>query len=218
MGLDLVVEGCPRPGYEAEWRRLLERSFSGDETPEAERVRFGEISIPGYERIGAPRVGFDKTADDWIVESSNATPDEVPNVLKDFHGYYVLRLARCDGVPKYSNGGLYDGVDETSFRGDFLSDCAEVLSAGLIEEAWDHKFPEDAVRYGRGLLAAEAQATEAGTRRTHSEARPGLLERLGWAKKKPPSLPLEEQLDIVRAAGKWFIFWGERGHAIRAWF
>jgi hypothetical protein len=156
MGLDLVVEGCPRPGYEAEWRRLLERSFSGDETPEAERVRFGEISIPGYERIGAPRVGFDKTADDWIVESSNATPDEVPNVLKDFHGYYVLRLARCDGVPKYSNGGLYDGVDETSFRGDFLSDCAEVLSAGLIEEAWDHKFPEDAVRYGRGLLAAEA--------------------------------------------------------------
>lgn len=217
MGLDLVVEGCPKAGHEAEWRRLLERSFGG-EGSEAEGARFREISIPPYERVGAPRVGFDKAADDWILEASNATPDEVPEVLKDFQGYYVLRLVQCDGIPGYSNGGLYDGVDETSFRGDFLNDCTEVLSAALIEDAWGHKFPEDAVRYGQTLLAAEAQASAAGTSRTSSEVRPGLLERLGLGKKKPPSLPLEEQLDIVRAAGKWFIFWGERGHAIRAWF
>jgi hypothetical protein len=31
-------------------------------------------------------------------------------------------------------------------------------------------------------------------------------------------MALAEQLDIVRAAGRWFIFWGERGHPIRAWF
>lgn len=218
MGLDLVVEGCAKPGHEAEWRRLLDRSFDDGGEIEAERERFREISIPPYERIGAPRVGFDKAADDWIIERTNAAPEEIPEVLKDFHGYYVLRLVQCDGVPEYTHGGLYEGVDETSFRGAFLDGCKDVLAASLIEEAWGHKFPEEAVRYGRALLAAAAEASGAGTRPTPPEDRPGLLARFGLGKKKPPSLPLEEQIDIVRSAGKWFIFWGERGHAIRAWF
>ena len=38
MGLDLVVEGCAKPGYEKEWRRLLERSFPDEELSEAEAV------------------------------------------------------------------------------------------------------------------------------------------------------------------------------------
>ncbi len=25
MGLDLIVEGCPKPGHEREWRQLLQR-------------------------------------------------------------------------------------------------------------------------------------------------------------------------------------------------
>jgi hypothetical protein len=29
MGLDLIVEGCAKPGHEQEWRQLLKRSFSG---------------------------------------------------------------------------------------------------------------------------------------------------------------------------------------------
>jgi hypothetical protein len=164
-------------------------------------------------------VGFDQAADDWIIEACNAAQEEISKVLEDFHGYYVLRLVQCDGIPLYSHGGLYEGVDETSFRGAFLSECGDVLSAGLIEEAWVHKFPEDAVRYGQALLAAQAQAAAgAGPPETQAGARPGLLARLGLGKKKPPSLPLDEQLDIVGSAGKWFIFWGERGHAIRAWF
>jgi hypothetical protein len=44
-----------------------------------------------------------------------------------------------------------------------------------------------------------------------------LLSRLGLAKESEP-VPIADQLDIVRAAGRWFIFWGERGHPIRAWF
>ncbi len=39
-----------------------------------------------------------------------------PRVLNEFEGYYALRLVECDGVPKYSNGGLYAGADETSTR------------------------------------------------------------------------------------------------------
>ena len=59
MGLDLVVEGCARPGHEAEWRRLLQRAFAEEELSESEIARFQEISIPVYQRIGAPRVGQD---------------------------------------------------------------------------------------------------------------------------------------------------------------
>ena len=135
MGLDLVVEGCAKPGHEGEWRRLLERAFEDDELSETEIAHFNAISIPGYERIGAPRVGFD--------------PEDVAATLKEFHGYYVLRLVKCDGVPIYSNGGHYDGVDETSFRGAFLTSCRNVIDEGLLNAAWEHKFPEAAIAYGR---------------------------------------------------------------------
>lgn len=59
MGLDLVVEGCPKPGHEAEWREILARSFGDGEPIDSDASRFGEISIPPHERVGAPRVGFD---------------------------------------------------------------------------------------------------------------------------------------------------------------
>ncbi|HEY0649158.1 hypothetical protein [Phenylobacterium sp.] len=216
MGLDLVAEACAKAGHEAEWRRLLEKSFGGDEQSDADVARFREISIPPYERIGAPRVGQDPAADAWIVEQNKATtPDDIAAVLKEFDGYHAIALVQCDGVPKYSNGGLYDGVDETSFRGAFLPMCSDVLSKELIEQAWDHKMPEAAVAYGRGLLAAADAAIEPPPAPPRM---PGLLARLGLGRQPTDPTPFAEQLDIARAAGRWFIFWGERGHAIRAWF
>ena len=215
MGLDLVVEGCAKPGHEDEWRQLLERSFADKELSKAEAARFQEICIPGYERIGAPRVGHDNVANQWILEARNAkTQEDVAAVSKQFEGYYVVRLVECDGVPKYSHGGLYDGIDETSFRGAFLNDCQDVLSRDLLNEAWSHKFPEAAVTYGKALLAA-ADTVEAAGRA--SMRRRTLLSRLGLAKKSEP-VAIADQLDIVRAAGRWFIFWGECGHPILAWF
>ncbi len=213
MGLDLVVEGCAKPGHEREWRRLLERAFSSSQLSEAEITHFNSISVPGYERIGAPRVGFDAAADAWIIEARKAqTTDEVAATLKEFSGYYVLRLVKCDGVPTYCNAGLYEGIDETSFRGAFLKSCGNVIDKQLLDEAWEHKFPEAATKYGRALLAA-ADAAETSSRVAHRS----FLSRLGLVKSAEP-LPLPEQLDIVRAAGRWFIFWGERGHPIRAYF
>jgi hypothetical protein len=214
MGLDLIVEGCAKPGLEREWRQLVERYFADEELSEAEVARFQEISLPAYERIGAPRVGQDSAANQWILEARNAkTSDEVATVLKEFDGYYVVRLVECDGVPRYSNGGAYEGADETSFRGAFLEDCKDVLPEDLLNEAWGHKLPEQAIAYGRALLAA-ADAAEAGQAR---KQRGSLLSRLGLTKQPEPAAVVD-QLEIVRAAGRWFVFWGERGHPIRAWF
>ena len=215
MGLDLTVEGCAKPGHEQEWRRLLERSFADEELSSSEIARFQEVSTPGYERLGAPRVGYDSAANQWILEARKPkTPEETAAVLKEFEGYYVVRLAQCDGVPKYSNGGLYEGADETSFRGAFLKDCRDVLSKKLLAAAWNHKFPEKAVEYGKALLAA---ADTAERRDAAPKRRSSFLSRLGLGKQRNPTA-LAEQLDIVRAAGRWYVFWGERGHAIRAYF
>ena len=212
MGLDLVVEGCAKPGHEEEWRQLLERSFADEKVSAAEIARFQEISIPGYQRIGAPRVGYDSAASDWILEARKPkTLEDAAAVLKEFEGYYAVRLVRCDGVPEYSHGGLYDGVDETSFRGSFFNNCQDVLDNNLLNEAWNHKLPDQAVAYGKALLAAADAAVGRAPRR------PSLLSRLKLAKEREPT-PIAEQLDIVRSAGRWFIFWGERGHPIRAWF
>jgi hypothetical protein len=213
VGLDLTVEGCARRGHEREWRQLLERSFKDEELSNVEVSRFQEISIPGHERIGAPRVGYDSAANQWIVETRGAkTPEEIAAVLKEFEGYYAVRLVKCDGVPQFSSGGLYEGADETSFRGAFLKDCPDVLSKDLLNEAWNHKFPEQAVAYGKALLAA-ADSVETPPRTP--KRRSTLLSRLGLTK-GPEPIAIAEQLDIVRAAGRWLIFWGERGHAIRA--
>ena len=213
MGLDLVVEGCPKPGHESEWRELLKRAFSDSALSEAEIAHFNEISIPGYQRVGAPRVGFDAAADAWIIKTRKAqTSEEVAATLKEFSGYCVLRLVKSDGVPTYSNGGLYRGVDETSFRGDFLKRCGNVVDKRLLDAAWEHKWPEAAITYGQALLAA-ADAAETSPRDAHRN----FLSRLGLVKSAEP-LPLPEQLDIVRAAAHWFVFWGERGHPIRAYY
>lgn len=212
MGLDLLVEACAKPGHEAEWRRFMEQSFDNEEASDDGVARFHEISIPPHERLGAPRVGQDAAADAWILDIRKPNgPEETAAVLRDFDGYYAVALVECDGVPKYSHGGLYDGVDETSFRGSALALCGDVLSHALIEDAWNHKLPEAAVAYGDTLLKAAREASAAGP---PTPKKPGLLAKL---LKPRPKEPFEEQIAIVEAAGRWFVFWGERGHAIRAW-
>ena len=221
MGLDLVVEGCAKPGHEREWRSFLERSFDDEELSDAETARFQEVSIPGYQRLGAPRVGLDNAANAWILEARQAkTPEEVAAVLKEFDGYYAVRLVKCDGVPEYSHGGLYDGVDETSFRGAFLNDCMNVLTADLLNQVWEHKFPEAAIAYGKALLEAAELAESEGRTAKAPEPKRSLLSRLGITRPDTPPepRPITEQLQIVRSAGRWYVFWGERGHPIRAWF
>ena len=86
-----------------------------------------------------------------------------------------------------------------------------MLGELLLADAWNSKFPEEAASYGRALLAA-ADAKAAGPTRKPLRA---LLAHLRLVK---PDAPFADQLDIVRAARRWYVFWGERGHAIRAWF
>lgn len=212
MGLDLCVEGKAMPGHETEWEVLIRRFFAGEEPTDADRERFQAISQPAYASLGAPRVGFDPGADDWIADKAagRMTRDQA---IAEYHGYHVLALVVCDGLPKYTHAGLYEGVDETSFRGAFLSDCSSILTKAMIDAASEHRMPDDAVAYGEALLAAadEARQHKVGSPRKQPFWR-------GLIGKQPEAVALDDQLDIVETAGRWFVFWGSRGHPIHAYF
>ncbi len=220
MGLDLCVEGRAKPGHETEWRQILERSFA-EKPKKGDEDRYQDISIASYEQVGAPRVGFDAAADAWIVETRGAeTPEEVAAVLKEFHGYYVLRLVSCDGLPIYTNAPVGYGPEYTDFRGSFLQDCDDVLPWALIERAWANFFPEDALSYGRALLEAAATAEADGPLPVPPPPPPprGFFARFRHPRIETRSgaISFAEQIEIVKVAGKWFLFWGERENAVRA--
>jgi len=223
MGLDLLVEGRPKPGHEAEWRQILMRSFNEEKPKKGDEDRYKEITIMDYEQVGTPRVGSDPAADAWIIETRQAeTPEEIATALEDFRGYYAVALAECDGVPKFNQAAHGYGADETSFRGKFFDFCEDVLTPDLIAGAYQHRFPEDAIAYGRALLAAADAATANGPLPLPPPPPPrtGFFARfLGQPRQQERSdeLSFDEQLDVVRTGGKWFLFWGERGNAIRAW-
>ena len=216
MGLDLIVEARAKPGHTDEWRHFVERSFANEELTEAEMERFEEISIEDCETVDAPRVGFDESANAWVIQQEKAaTPEQVATVLKESHGLYVLALVQCDGIPRYSNVAA-GTVDGTSFRGSWLRDCTDVLESLLLDTAWNNMWPAEAVAYGEALLLA-ADRAEGRTSPIAIRALQRLLTKIGLNKTKSEA-SLEQQLDIVRAAGRWYVFWGERGHPIRAWF
>jgi hypothetical protein len=212
MGLDLCVESRATPGHEAEWEMIVRRSFADGEISDAEFERFEAISQPAYASLGAPRVGIDVVANDWIAEKM-ADRMSREEAIAEYHGYYALTLVDSDGLPKYSHGGLYEGVDETSFRGSFLKDCTLVLGQHMIDDAWNHRMPDEAVNYGKALLAS---ASDARNGKTLEVRKRSMLRALFG--RSAENLPLEEQLNIVETAGRWFVFWGSRGHPIRAYF
>lgn len=204
MGLDLLVESRAKPGHETEWREIMMRHFGGHDSEE-DKARFAEIGIPPWITLEAPRVGFDKAADDWILKNSGAeTPEEAEEIIEKARGFYVVRAVECDGVPLYCNGPAYGEYWE-SFRGSFLQACPDVLDETTLARAWHHMMPEQALDYGDTLLAAADAAESAGP--SHSPGPDGVQPE-----------PFAEQLAIVRSAGRWYRFWGERAHAIFAWY
>lgn len=214
MGLDLMPMGKPKPGFESDFLLFLEKKRQGTELNEAEVERFQANTIPPYETLNAPRVGFDAAANDWIVESRRTAGGNslVAQIISENNGYFVLQLLKsCDGVPEFSNGGLYEGVDRTSFRGSFLDDCSDYLAREVIAEAWEPiKNPAAAVTFGSQLLEFAYSPP------TIVKPKSTFLNRMFGQKIAPSSL--QQQVEILKQAGKWYIFWGNRGHHIEAWF
>lgn len=224
MGLDCIPMGKAMTGHEAEWQGLMDKLYADEELPEEHRERLIEISLHPYQNAGAPVVGTDPEADAWVIENK-AEDNELSDdeFVEEMKGYCVLDLVpdTCPGLPRYTHSGLYDEVDATSFRGAFLNDCEDIIGNEALVRAWTNVMPpQDAIEYGNLLLEAARNARENGV--PAPEKQGGLLGRLkgltGSKTDDENDTPLEDKIDILEAAGNWYVFWGERGHPIWAYY
>ncbi len=202
MGLDWHPQSKPKPGCEAEFDQLL----NGAAWREVEQARFDEITVSPHQTLEAPQIGHDQAADDWALEQlkrqhPQMSADELQGALAQAKGFYVLDLVPpCDGLPRYSNAGL-GTVEAFSFRAEFLVGGKAVIGDRLLKAAFDAKPPEALLAYGRDLIAhAESFAEQRGL-------------ALGELNTDDPD-SAEAKLDAALAAGRWCVFWAERGHGL----
>jgi hypothetical protein len=223
MGLDMRPMGKPKPGFEERFKEIFEM-VSQDKIPQAtlfDKLRGKKLptkdellqewfagQIQTYETIKAPRVGRDKEADEWIRAKYNELEQKpsLDQFLKEHNGYYVIELAKeQDGVPVY----IAMGQDENVFRGQFLSDCVDIIGEDLVNEAWGTKLAAETLDYGKRLMSVADKI-----------AKEKNLEYLK-TQRLPPDTDedsIESKLHIVFSLAKWLIFYGQNGHGYEADF
>ena len=240
MGLDWQPIARPKPGHEADFETIYRHIYEDVpiEVPRrkkwglfrdqrAERAdrdaarqtmlnRIDEIGVLPEEAVGAPRVGHDRNADEWLIQNTrNRRNKEIGDeeLLKKLHGFYVVALApESDGVPIYSNGWIPMGYCQPyTFRAQFFRDFGDWMGHELVQEAWTNHRAAALCDYGRRLRDKVSGFADArGIPREILDAR----------------APLEDdeedtpvfQAHVVMSAARWCQWWGERGHGMQAYF
>ncbi len=160
MGLDWVPLGRAQPEYEYEHRRLFEflsgrtkdiapferhsawLRFILREVGKRRKIvweRFREISILPEETLGAPRIGTDPAADEWLALMYEGSKEKRKGISFDkykprWHSYAVIQLAPgCHGVTPDFPGTL----GPETFRAKLLGDerIVQILGQTFLERA-----------------------------------------------------------------------------------
>jgi hypothetical protein len=226
VGLDWNPGNKPKPGHEAEFVDLFNRIEAGRAGDARDGLikRFREISITAFETLGAPVVGRDPQADEWArqlrVEQGYDESEE--NFLAHLNGFAVLPLVPpCDGLPRYTNGSPGGYVEEYAFRAQFLQDCADDIGEELLAAAYESKLSDELLVYGRQLLArAEDLARRHGVDPLNLVVPDEVptMEEFEAGKRAPTTWSVEHRVDVAHSAGRWCVFWAERGHFLDAYW
>ena len=213
--------GKPKSGFEKRYKEIFEiiesdnipkpsflEKLSGKKYPTKDELleEWFANQIQSYEKIKAPQVGKDLEADNWIKEKHNEL-DEKPSLdefLKDHKGLYAIELAKeKDGIPVY----IAMGQDENVFRGQFLTDCVDLIGEELVNEAWETKLADEALDYGNRLMTIADQIAQKHNLEYLKEQRiPSDVDEES----------VESKLHIVYSLAKWLIFYGKNGHGYEA--
>ena len=223
MGLDWNPIGKPKPGREDEfaslfvqlgesvnwgWFEKIRRRSKGTDR-ESLLKRWTEIQTTPHETLRAPQVGSSAEADAWArerykeLESPEASEGEF---IEHLQGEYVLDLVPpCDGFPHYSNWTM-GYVERFSFRGEFLRDCEDIISAETFEKCYVSCLAAGLATLGRELRAC-ATLYARDKHLEHIEFETG-----GDFEEKSP----ESKLHILYSAARWCEYWSSRGHGLEA--
>ncbi len=210
MGLDWNPGPKAKPGFEADFEELWRKLHSTWCWGRNAKVRqFRAITLTAFETLNVPTVGTDEAATEWARQQFDKRVNKSltkEQFLAGMTGFRALALVSpCDGVPRYTNGSPGGYVETFAFRGQFLRDCTDIIGEQALKSAYQSKLPFDTIAYGRDLLqqaTAFAAAHNIDLNTTHIAEDPDST---------------EFHLDVVQAAGRWCIFWGERGHWLEAY-
>jgi hypothetical protein len=221
MGLDMRPLGKPKKGFEKRYKEIYEiiesdnipkpsflEKLSGKKYPTKDELleEWFSNQIESYETIKAPRVGRDIEADNWIKEKYNDLEEKptYEDFIQEHQGFYAIELAKeKDGVPVY----IAMGQDENVFRGQFLTDCIDLIGEELVNEAWGTKLAGETLDYGnRLMIVADKTAKEHNLEYLKGQRIPSDVDED----------TIESKLHIVYSLAKWLVFYGENGHGYEA--
>jgi hypothetical protein len=211
MGLDWNPGPKAKPGQKTEFD-LLWRQLHGKWCwwRKAKIKRFEAITVTPFDTLAVPTVGIDNIATQWAIQKYPARTNKAlseEQFLESLKGFRVLELVpSCDGLPRYTNGIPGSYIEAFSFRAQWLISCADILNDELLEKAYQSMLPEDTVIYGQRLIELATNFA--------SEKKINLSQN--FLSEDPEST--EYQLDVIQSAGRWCVFWGERGHWLEAYF
>ena len=99
--------------------------------------------------------------------------------------------------------------DRNVFRGQFISDCVDIIGEELVSSAWNSKLADETLLYGTQLMeTVDKLAMEKGLQYLKTQ-------------RNPPDFDedsIESKLHIVYSLAKWLIFYGRNGHGYEADF
>lgn len=209
MALDWEPLPKPKPGQEREFEDLFHK-LEGARGQRRDRLLewFANVSDPAFTLIGAPRVGYDESADEWLVtrvEKQQRTA-ELEEIQREMRGYCVLALLPpCDGFPVYSNYITSDSLERYAFNAELVIAERELIGDALWERAHTAMLPD-------GLAEFAEKLHEAAQRFVIEQGLPSHVETI-----REPVFPegsQERRGHVLFAAAKWATYWSYRGHGM----
>lgn len=209
MSLDWEPLATPKKGHEQEYDDLFKK-IAAASAAKRERLFewFSPLVIPPFETIGAPRVGYDEAADEWLIKRAQKSNrmDEIEALKKEMRGYYVLEIMPpSDGFPVYSTHLAQEHLERYAFNASLLLDMADLIGEDLVAAAQNPHLAPATGELG-GKLEARAKAFVAAN---------ALPEHVATIREPVfPEGSNERRAHIVFAAAKWCLYWSGRGYGL----
>lgn len=203
MGLDCRVLNAPKPEHKEEFNEIFENYIRHRDSLNDEVVkRYQEISIPAFTNLGAPIVGQDKEADEWVLqfyEKGKQENETEEQFIERNKGYHVVQLVKNDGLPQY----VPLGQDPYIFRGKWLRQIEDIIGEEMVHKAYSYQNAEELVVFGGEMMAIGNQYAEANN-----------CEHVSGSRDESFDDGPEFKVHLMKNFARWCLYWGKKGHGM----